>query len=89
MPEYRYKCTCGAERWVTHGMTVDPETRCRECDGLMWRKPQAPIAIHWASGLPPSAGEFAPAIQKHLDNVEEIREQTDEHYYERDKNKTD
>ena len=54
----------------------------------MWRKPQ-PFVVHWDSGLPPSAGEFSPEIQNHLDNVDEIREQTDEYYYERDKDKTD
>ena len=88
MPEYRYRCICEYEETVFEPMVIAPDERpkCPRCDLFMWRKPQA-VTVHWASGLPPSAGEFSPEIQHHLDNVDEIREETDAYYYERDQNK--
>jgi hypothetical protein len=83
MPEYIYKCECGNECTVVERMVTDTEHKCYFCGAVMWRKPQA-VTVHWDSGLPPSAGDFAPEIQNHLDNVEQIREETDEYYYERD-----
>ena len=89
MPEYIYIClNCKSKMTVIEPMVTDTVHKCTFCREIMVRKPQ-PFAVHWDSGLPPSAGEFAPEIQHHLDNVDEIREKTDEFYYERDKDKTD
>lgn len=88
MPEYIYRCVCKNEIEVTEPMVTDNQHFCEVCHMRMWRKPQ-PVTIHWNSGLPPSAGEFSPEIQNHLDNVDQIREETDEKYYERDKDKGD
>ena len=47
----------------------------------MWRKPQV-VAVNW-NGFRPSSGELSPEIKHHVDNVDEIREKTDEFYSER------
>ena len=87
MPEYLYMCACGARLWISHQMDADPDIKCPQCQSTMWRKPQA-HAVNWG-GLKPSAGELAPAIKNHIDNIDQIREETDKKYYERDQNKTD
>ena len=88
MPEYIYLCICKNKLTVVEPMVVEKRPNCPKCGGIMWRKPQ-PVSVHWDSGLPPSAGEFSPEIQNHLDNVDEIREKTDEKYYLRDYDKTE
>jgi len=88
MPEYLYRCKCGNEMIVIERMIPDTDHNCTFCGGLMWRKPQA-VTVHWASGLPPSAGEFSPEIQNHLDNADQIREETDQRYNQRDYDKAD
>jgi hypothetical protein len=85
MPQYVYTCIFKHECTVIEPMETDTEHKCIICGGIMWRKPQIPM-INW-NGLKPSAGELPPAVQEHVDNVDRIREETDEFYYERDKNK--
>ena len=87
MPEYIYICVCKNEITVVEPMVVTSHPTCPICDGGMWRKPQMP-AINW-NGLRPSQGDLPPAIQQHVNHVDQIREETDEFYYERDKNKPD
>jgi len=86
MPDYVYRCVCKNEFWVTEPMLDPPGHFCGICGLKMWRKPQV-TTVHWG-GLKPSDGELAPAVKNHIDNVDQIREETDEHYYERDQNKT-
>ena len=89
MPDYIYRCViCKRDYPVNEPMVTEIEHHCEVCGLRIYRKPQ-PVSVHWASGLPPSAGEFSPEIQHHLDHVDEIREKTDEYYYDRDQNKND
>ena len=87
MPNYVYTCICKNEVPVTEPMEPEHEHFCGVCSGKMWRKPQ-PFRVNW-NGLPPSAGEFAPEIQQHLNNVDQIRAETDEYYAQRDQHKKD
>ena len=81
MPEYIYTCICKNERTIFEPMEPDTKHHCEVCNGVMWRKPQL-FRINW-NGLKPSAGELPPAVKEHVDNVDEIRQKTDEFYDER------
>ena len=81
MPEYIYRCIFGHEMEVIEPMVTDRKHVCLICGGGMWRKPQG-VSVNW-NGQKPSRGELSPEIRHHVENVDEIRERTDEFYHER------
>jgi hypothetical protein len=54
---------------------------CPICDGQMWRKPQV-VTVTWG-GLKPSDGEHSPEFTNHINNIDQIRDLTDEKYEKR------
>lgn len=88
MPEYIYRCVCKNEITVIEPMVIDQKDRptCPICGLMMWRKPQN-VSVNW-NGLAPSQGELAPALREHVLDADRRRDEVDEKYYERDKNRT-
>lgn len=39
MPTYLYKCSCGYEEEIKHGMSENLTPKCIKCDTSMTRKP--------------------------------------------------
>ena len=76
MPLYLMRCSNGHQRWIEQPMLTHERVICVDCGSYMWRKPQAP-AVLW-NGLRPSQGEHSAEFQHRLNNIERIRDETDE-----------
>ena len=74
MPTYIYRCRlCNHEAEIIHTFfECDLPHLCDKCGGKMHRVPQS-TAVNW-DGLKPSGGELAPEVQRHIDNIDEYRD---------------
>ena len=85
MPEYLMRCENGHEIWIKQPMLTKEKIICVRCGSYMWRKPLPPT-VNW-NGLKPSQGEHSDEFKYRLNNIERVRDETDEKYRKRDAQK--